>query len=53
MIDLAITGTLLLSIALLCVRRMETAVPVCAMQALLAACVLGQRLAAPAAVAVR
>jgi hydrogenase-4 membrane subunit HyfE len=51
-IDLALTVSLLLSIALLCVRRIDASTPICAAQALFAAIVLGHRLAVPAVLAV-
>jgi hypothetical protein len=47
-IDLAVASTLLLSVALLGVRRFRRALSICAAQALLAACVLGPT-SAPAA----
>jgi hypothetical protein len=50
-IDLAVAGTLLLSVALLCVGRSMTAISICAVQSLLAASVLGQTLALPAVLA--
>jgi hypothetical protein len=51
-IDLAIAITLLLSVALLCVRRFGTALLICAAQALFAACVLGRTIAPAAVLAV-